>query len=333
MGQTDAALETWTRVAQTWPQAYYGIIALDRVRELAPERALALQGPPPSPVSAHVAPPALERLRVLRSVELDEAVQLVRMGLLPQAQDLLQDQVGRGLPRDGVHLLATLYEISGKQRAASGLMQRHTRRAARPDDSTAQAWRQAFPTPFAADVADAARKAEITQSLLFAIMRHESGYVPTATSKAGAYGLTQVLPATAKSVAELIEVPWQGIHGLYKPAYNLQMGAHLVAQLLSLGRGSAAVAVASYNAGPSAVKDWHKKWAGEASDAFVEAIPYPGTRAYVMQVLASAQTYAWLYPEWGELERDQLGRPKTVPQNPGPFMQKPAKRVSVLQWP
>ena len=60
-----------------------------------PEQAVALQGPPPAPASIEVPPPSLDRLRVLRSVELDEAVLLVRMGLSNLAQDLLKEQAGR----------------------------------------------------------------------------------------------------------------------------------------------------------------------------------------------------------------------------------------------
>ena len=84
-----------------------------------------------------------------------------------------------------------------------------------------------------------------------------------------------------------------------------------------------AAAAAAYNAGPYAVGPWVKKLAGQPTDVFVESIPYPATRAYVMQVTASAQTYAWLYPEWGEIQRDQLARAPSLPTTLGPFMQKP----------
>lgn len=73
-----------------------------------------------------------------------------------------------------------------------------------------------------------------------------------------------------------------------------------------------------------------KKWGHLPTDAFVESMPFPQTRAYVMQVTATAQTYAWLYPEWGEIERDTLARSPTLPRTLGPFMQRPAEKSVTL---
>lgn len=329
LGQTEAALEAWSSVANTYAQTYYGIIALDRVREIDPDRAGRLQGPPPSPADAEVPPPSLDRLRVVRAPELDEAVLLVRMGLLAEARALLNEQQGRGLPRDGVHLLATLYQLEGRRQQAYGVMARHTRRAARPDDSTAQVWRQSFPNAFSEAATESARTAGIHKSLLYGIMRHESGFVPTAVSNVGAMGLIQILPATAKSIADLYKVPYEGAPSLLQPATNLQLGALLLSQLLSFYKGNAQVAAAAYNAGPYIARDWVKRWQKQPTDVFVENIPYPATRAYVMLVTASAQTYAWLYPEWHEMAADQLARSAGLPQNFGPFMQRPAAATAM----
>jgi len=322
MGQLDAAMEAWASVTNTYAQTYYGVLSLDRIREIEPERADRLQGPPPSPADTHQPPLSLDRVRVAKNAALDEAVLLVRMGLTSESQLLLARQVGHGLPRDGIHLLATLYELDGRRRAAYGVMQRHTRRAARPDDATAGVWRQSFPSAFYPEASDASQAAGISRTLLYAIMRHESAFLPTATSKVGALGLTQLMPPSARAVAELHKIGYPGAGSLYRPAYNLQIGSLYLAQLLSLFRNNQAAAAAAYNAGPYAVQPWVKKLAGQQTDVFVESIPYPATRAYVMQVTASAQTYAWLYPEWGEIQRDQLARTPNLPTTLGPFMQK-----------
>lgn len=330
MGQTEAALEAWSSVANTYPQTYYGIVSLDRIREIDGDRAARLQGPPPSPVSADVPPPSLDRLRVSRHQALEEAVLLVRAGMGAEARFLLSQQISRGLPRDGVHLLSTLYEIEGQRRQAYGVMSRHTRRAARPDDSTAQMWRQSFPRAFAEEALAASQSAGISRSLLYAIMRHESAFVPTAVSKAGAYGLVQLLPGSAKNVAELHKLPYAGAASLLRPQINLAIGAHYLAQMLSFYKGNLQVTAAAYNAGPYAARDWVKRWQHLPTDAFVENIPYPATRAYVMQVSASAQTYAWLYPEWQELAADKVARSPLLPQGFGPFMQRQAAQQAAL---
>lgn len=321
MGQTQSAIETWTAVANAFPQTYYGILAVDRIGEIDPDRADRVQGPPPS--HGEEPPPALGRLRVHRNPALDEAALLVRMGLNSEARAILAEQLPRGLPRDGVHLLATLYELQGNWAMASGVMARHSRKAARPDDSTAQMWRQTFSTPFGEHFEQAAQGAGIARSLLYAIARHESSFVPSLVSKAGAYGLVQLLPGAAKNVADLHGVSFGGAASLLQPKANLQLGALYLNQLLSFYRGNLPLAAAGYNAGPYAVRDWVKKKPQAPTDVFVEEIPYPATRAYVMQVTATAQTYAWLYPQWGELRRDKLGRDARLPKDFGPFMQKP----------
>ena len=330
MGQRDAALEAWTTVAQTYAQTYYGVIALDRIAELRPDRAVRVQGPPPGASDAGVVQAlTLDRLRVARHPALDEAVLLVRMGLRSEARSLLRDGISRGLPRDGVQLLATIHDLEGHRKAAYAVMERHTRRAARPDDSTAAAWRQGFPKAFAAETETAAHAADINRSFLYAIMRHESAFVPTAVSKAGAYGLVQLLPSAAKMIASVYDLPAPGIAGLRRPETNLQIGALYLSQLLGLYRNNVALAAAAYNAGPYAVQSWVKKAGTQPTDVFVESIPYPATRAYVMQVTASAQTYAWLYPEWNELDRDRLARPTLLPQTLGPFLVKPGQATAL----
>jgi soluble lytic murein transglycosylase-like protein len=327
MGQVDAAVQAFTSVATLWPQTYYGVVALDRIREVSDSEASRLQGPPPQPAGDEV-PLTLNRLRVAKTAALDEAALLTRMGLHAEARTLLQKQLPQGLPRDGIQLLAALYQESGQARAAMGVLQKHTRRAARPDDATASMWRQSFPRAHFEPAASAAKQAGIPRSLLYAIMRHESSYVPTVVSGAGAYGLTQVLPGVAKNIADLYKLPRLSNAQLLQAAPNLQVGALYLSQLASLFRGNIALIAAGYNAGPYAVQGWIKRWPTLPTDALVECIPFPATRAYVMQVTASAQTYAFLYPEWNELERDRLGRSPLLPKTLGPFMKAPRDTAS-----
>ncbi|MFZ4580529.1 MAG: lytic transglycosylase domain-containing protein, partial [Myxococcota bacterium] len=192
-----------------------------------------------------------------------------------------------------------------------------------PDEATAGVWRQSFPVPFGDEAQTAVAQAGISKSLLYAIMRHESGFSPTALSPVGARGLVQLMPTSARGIAELYGIPSLGAGALSRPGYNLQIGALFLSQLLSFYRSNHVIVAAAYNAGPYAAAGWVKKWRHLPTDAFVESIPYPITRTYVMQVTASAQTYAWLYPEWGEIERDQLGRSPAMPGTFGPFMKRP----------
>ena len=131
-------------------------------------------------------------------------------------------------------------------------------------------------------------------------------------------------------MSDLYDLPYGGTGALLRPATNLQVGALYLAQLMSFFKGNLPLVAAAYNAGPYAARDWVKRWQNQPTDVFVENIPYPATRAYVMQVTASAQTYAWLYPEWQEISAGPLLRTPGLPHGFGPFMQKPGAGSAAL---
>jgi soluble lytic murein transglycosylase-like protein len=125
--------------------------------------------------------------------------------------------------------------------------------------------------PFAAEIMAAARRYHISPSLISAVMDHESGFNPAATSPAGAGGLMQLMPATARGL---------GVTNLYDPAQSIDAGTrYLRAQLDRFG-GDQRLALAAYNAGPGAVQQYGG------------VPPYPETQAYVANVLATAQQYS-----------------------------------------
>jgi len=118
--------------------------------------------------------------------------------------------------------------------------------------------------PYGRLIAQAARRHGVPVALFTALVWQESGFKPRARSRAGARGLTQLMPATARGL---------GVRRIYDPAQNLSGGArYLAAQLARFG--SKRLALAAYNAGPGAVVR-HKG-----------IPPYAETRAYVKRVLA-----------------------------------------------
>jgi soluble lytic murein transglycosylase-like protein len=118
--------------------------------------------------------------------------------------------------------------------------------------------------PYGALIAAVAREHAIPVSLFTALVWQESGFRARARSKAGARGLTQLMPGTARDL---------GVRRIYDPAENLAGGAHyLKAQLVRFG--SVKLALAAYNAGPEAVAK------------FRGIPPYAETRQYVRNILA-----------------------------------------------
>ncbi len=118
---------------------------------------------------------------------------------------------------------------------------------------------------YAAQIEQAARAAGIPPALLAAVVWSESGFNPSATSSAGAVGLTQLMPGTAAGL---------GVTDRRDPAQSLRGGAAYLAQQLQSFGGRTDLALAAYNAGPGAVR----KHGGIP--------PYPETQKYVSTVLS-----------------------------------------------
>ena len=138
-------------------------------------------------------------------------------------------------------------------------------------------------------------KAPIEQAFVYAITRQESAFDPQATSTAGAKGLMQLMPATAKIEASKVGVDFDAAR-LTDPNYNVTLGANHLGRLVENWNGSYILAIASYNAGPGNVKKWIEAF-GDPRDGkidpidWVERIPFTETRNYVQRVLENLQVY------------------------------------------
>ena len=121
-------------------------------------------------------------------------------------------------------------------------------------------------------------------------MRRESLFKPDTRSAAGAVGLLQLLPATARRAAMVLGRPTLRDEELTEPATAIDLGAWYLAELL--GRfGDPAVALAAYNAGPRVATPWAAAGAGRQLDEWVEDIPYRETRRYVKVVVGAWSAY------------------------------------------
>ncbi len=148
----------------------------------------------------------------------------------------------------------------------------------------------------AAPLADTARRTGLEPALLMALARQESGFAPRARSPAGARGLTQLMPATARSLARRHRLPFSALRLEHDPAYQLDLAARYLRELLDRF-GDPAAALAAYNAGPARVQRWIKAFGDprrmdrHARLDWIERIPYAETRNYVQRVLEGAVVY------------------------------------------
>ena len=137
------------------------------------------------------------------------------------------------------------------------------------------------------------------KSLVYAFVRQESCFKNKAFSKAGARGVMQLMPATAKLMARKLKQPYQ-LSRLHKIPYNLMIGQELIKTLLNYPAidGNLLMMIASYNCGPRNTVKWKKREDFRNDPImFVEAIPSRETRGFVKKVAANYWIYRSLFGE------------------------------------
>lgn len=132
-------------------------------------------------------------------------------------------------------------------------------------------------------------------AIVLSIIRQESNFSTDAVSPAGARGLMQILPSTAKQIARKKKKPFSPAMLNSNPDFNVEMGSTYFAEMLKRFDGSYILAVAAYNAGPTNVRKWVKALGkpDEQLDAvdWIERIPFNETRNYVQRVLENLHIY------------------------------------------
>ena len=147
-------------------------------------------------------------------------------------------------------------------------------------------------------------------TMIHALARQESQFAENAISHAGARGLMQFMPATAREEAQKAGVPFSADRLISDPTYSMQLGSNHIERLLRTYNGSYPLAVAAYNAGPGNVNKWLREngdpRTGQISWAeWIEKIGFFETKNYVHRVLENAVVYENLYP-------DQAGRTREL---------------------
>lgn len=211
-----------------------------------------------------------------------------------RVQELLALGDGRQAKEQWRH---TLNQLPAQQRASLGDL---ALRKGWPDMATdaanaGRAWNRLdlrFPKIYWELFERAAKAVEQDVYDLIAIARRESGLWGQAQSAVGARGLMQIMPATARSVAQNEDIQYQGASSLFEVELNIQLGAAYYSQLVARYEGNRVKALAAYNAGPTRVDRWAD--GTRAVDQWVDSIPYAETREYVQAVLAYAVIYQTL---------------------------------------
>jgi soluble lytic murein transglycosylase len=147
-------------------------------------------------------------------------------------------------------------------------------------------------------------------ALAYAIARQESEFNPAAVSSAGARGLLQLLPGTAKGVATRAGMSYSADRLTTDAAYNATLGAKFLGEQISKFDGSYVLTFAGYNAGPTRANQWIAKYGdprGKPLDEvvdWIERIPYTETRNYVQRVMENYEVYKSRLTGKAQIESD-----------------------------
>jgi soluble lytic murein transglycosylase len=269
------------------PRSYYGILAAQRS---SPANASRSSAPP-------IVLPAdpLEPLQTDAGYARVEALRTV--GLTEFAEEEMAEMTRRaaGDPKR-LYALSAVYVQDSRYHLALRILRRHFWSLARSGAAAAPRpfWEMLYPIGWRSELMEAAARAAIDPLFVAAVVREESSFYPQARSRVGARGLMQLMPETARPMAQARHLSFKDGDLLDDPAANLELGTAFLAMLLR-DFGDPRLATAAYNAGPARVREW---WSARRSDdieVWVEQIPFNETRAFVKRVMLSWDEYRRLY--------------------------------------
>ena len=235
------------------------------------------------PLSMPLAASASEASAFAARTDVRRAVKLAELDMRPESQREWQ-YIVRSLPDDDALLLAADHALR------VGLYDRAINTADRTTSRHDYALR--YLAPYRTEFETAAKSHDIDVAMLYGIARQESRFATDIVSSAGAVGLMQLMPGTARWVAK------QLARTDYRPAaiadadLNTQFGAYYFKYWFERLDRMPALAAAAYNAGPGRAQAWRPAAVPLEGAIWVETIPFNETRDYVKKVLANAMVYA-----------------------------------------
>ena len=150
-----------------------------------------------------------------------------------------------------------------------------------------------FPLLYQREVNRESKRQRLNPSLVYGVMRRESAFREAAVSPAGALGLMQLMPDTARMMTKKLGMQKLSRSQIKKAHFNIKLGSGYLRQVLDKYDNHEILATASYNAGPHRVKKWLPEDNVLPADIWVDSITFDETRNYVKAVLFYSTIFDW----------------------------------------
>ncbi|HRK06749.1 MAG TPA: transglycosylase SLT domain-containing protein [Pseudobdellovibrionaceae bacterium] len=307
-GKADFARQVALDLAALAPFSYYGLRARLETDGQLPwiVSSASASGAQAAPVNAANTKPNVEMtLWLTREEKLawERAMVLISTGLFDEAQAELkllpspQDSESRA-----IH--ATLWAAARNYLLASRLANQAW--DARPELRREELIRAAWPDEFKSVFESEAKAKGLDPHLTRSLTKQESGFFTKAVSSSGALGLMQMIPPTAREIADDLRLGKLSLpEDLFQPERNIKMGTHYVHKMLQSFRGHVPLALAAYNAGPTRVERWLKARAAlqqladsrssaPENEIWMDEFPYSETSFYVKAILRNVILFRWI---------------------------------------
>ncbi len=286
LGENERAQQIYNEIVQADTSDFYRRSALNRMKGKPAVLAAMTAGTAKEPWPVD---PALDRARLLTDLGLDDfalsEAELVKEKVQPRSVRALEAVVlaRRGDRRKSVLVIRDAFPSLG------GPFQ-----ATVPDEAR----RLYYPLDYQEPIRTWAAQNRIPPYVIFGIIRQESAFDTNAQSWAGARGLMQLMPATARELAVKNGLLYSH-EKLSDPSYNVRLGTTYFRQVLSMFDDNLELSLAGYNGGPYRIKRLWNESGGEELDHFLEGLGIEESKTYVKRILVLSDSYRQLYPQAG----------------------------------
>lgn len=288
--QREAAEKQFARIADRFD--FYGKLAAEELGR-------------PIVLPPRAAPVAAEELATLEAnAGLRRALSLYRLGLRIEGHREWNWQIG--VANEGGRMTDRQLLAAAEFARRHGVIDRMISTSERTREEFD--FEQRFPAPYRSSLEAHARAVGLEPTWVYGLIRQESRFIEDIRSSAGASGLMQLMPATARWVARKVGMNDFTMARVNDVEVNLRLGTSYLRMVLDDLDGHPALASAAYNAGPGRPRAWRAALPRAVEGAiFAETIPFSETRDYVKKVMSNSVYYAALFEDRAQSLKEWLG--------------------------